>query len=166
MIATQTIDVSLKVVSNDDDVRIVFDCMRRSGQLEKCFPDDLHLHNLEAFTEAMLKQNWLYQIYYHGKLSGAVWLNRFEHCIARVNFSSFCRVDKEYIAGVRQVLDMLMELKVNDQYPFDLLIGLVDERNISCRMLLDAVGMAVTGCLPGYYGKDTNVLIYAYKRRS
>lgn len=156
----------------DDDIEGLFRRMRDEGKDRWAFPGEDEPDSPERFRAVF--QTGLDSLYLierdSGELMGFMWLNRFEHRLARIHFCSFDGFSiAEKIEAAETASDYILWLKDGEGFLFDVLEGRIAESNRAAQMLVSAAGFVKAGIIPfGMYNrikKKSEPAVIFYKNR-
>ena len=158
----------------DDIIEGLFIRMKDEGKDSFSFPGDGEPETSEQFRKVFqFGIESLYLVYTDdGEVMGFVWLNRFEHKLARIHFCSFDGFGlDEKIGAAEYVSDYVLGLKDGDGYIFDVLEGRIASGNRAAQMLVSAAGFIKTGFVPhGSFsmakGISEDAVIYCKTRKT
>lgn len=146
----------------DDIIEGLFIRMKDEGKDSFSFPGDGEPETPEQFRKVFqFGIESLYLVYNEGgQIMGLVWLNRFEHKLARIHFCSFDGFGlAEKIEAAEDVSDYVLSLKDGDGYIFDVLEGRIAAGNKAAQMLVSAAGFVRAGVI-------SNAVYDSVKRKS
>ncbi len=150
-----------------DELYSVHEKLIQADQFSVCFPHEHEMQDSKEFAKIMLSYNHAYIVSYDNIDCGFIWINRWEHRTARLNFAVFqtpCLLRFPMIMS--ECAEILINLKSDDtNYLYDCLFGLIESDNYNAIRAAEHAGLTKTGMIPNYYGEDLHVLIYSKTRK-
>jgi len=134
----------------DTEVMAFYDRMAMDGTVNIIF----HAGDIRSSKDFLKRMKnpgaALYVVFYGEDIVGLIWLTHFEGKSCRVHFTSFSEVWNEDTvsigkAAIRQILYMYDD---NNDYVFDVLLGLIPSRNMRAVKWLKKMGLKEVGEIP------------------
>ena len=113
----------------DSEIKNLWLRVKKEGFADNLF-FDMREMNANIFLEMARDKWWLFIIYDNDEICGFTWLNNFRGGKANVHFALF----KGWRGGkgvkiIKQTCKDLLEIKSNNKYLFDILVGAIPTRN-------------------------------------
>ena len=134
----------------DEEVKCLFDRMEAEGKTRFAFPCKDDPKSAEEFMETMRNGlNNLFVVDVNGSTCGFIWLNKFEHKMARIHFCSFDGLSlSDKISATSEATDEILSMKDGKGFLFDSLAGFIAQSNKPAQMLVKAAGFRFCGVIP------------------
>ncbi|OPY89020.1 MAG: hypothetical protein A4E71_00100 [Smithella sp. PtaU1.Bin162] len=134
----------------DSFIKGIFERMEDEGLIGQVFSDG-SIKSSDDFLRIMkFGQNSLYVIFIENDVAGCCWLNGFEKRKADFHFCFFANLRGEEAVEIgRQVVIQLLNMEnVNGDPIFDVLVGMVSEKNIAALRWCEKMKFGTLGVLP------------------
>lgn len=142
----------------DSEIKALFEAMKEQGHLKTVFYDK-SVVDADGFVREMKRRDTnFFAVYDLDKTPLAIfWLNTHEGRSARVHFCTFKAAFGRAPSIGRECLSRTLQMKADDEYVFDCLIGITPADNKLAVRALKRAGMVASATIPSMlYNAYTN----------
>lgn len=133
----------------DSFIKSLYGRMVKDKSADMVFLDGSVTDEIGFLDMMKFMDNALWILNVEKEISGVVWLNNFERKRAWFHFCFFSNIwGKDTVAIGKECIRTLLDLKKNGEYDFDLLTGLVPDRNEKALEWCRKMNFKILGHLP------------------
>ncbi len=134
----------------DSQILALYERTIRDSTVKTIFHDGSIASGAEFLNAMKHGNNLLYVVTHMAETVGMLWLNRFKGPTCYAHFTAFSNIwGKDTVAIGRDSMRRILFMESRDQkYVFDLVYGLIPQRNTRAIGWLKMIGMKVVGDIP------------------